>query len=799
MADEQTQIPATASTQGGNDLAPGEQQAVPTSNTPSPQADQNNPQSTDGDGTDQGNSSQQAQAPQGGQQPQDGTQGRQNGPDAAKGPSSPGNQPPNPNTPPPSAVHPAVQKASIIRDIAQTLGGGPRTSYSIDANTGKMTRTEEPLSTGQIGMAIALAALTGGINGLAQRGPGAEGRAAAAGFNATSQIKQEQDAQARQEASQNYARQAAVAQTNFQTHQNALRLSQMELDYHKQFVSTAAPILKNITDVGAAQATGVRESDLTNKYHVTKDMAIPDGTVENGKNPDGSTHFENTYTVVDPNKKIALPDETAKLLADLRVPGYFTMKDGKAVPTDFAGASGIKAGLVVNGLALAQSFQITEGQMNRQLAKLGDPEAAAQFDVNLKKSIADGTVSQKGLQTLAGYANLAPDLAVAAMEKDKVDPGVIQAYRKLVPQEALDASKMKRETAEADRKAADARHNLTPDKNNYDSVLANPKNFTPDQIEAAHQVKALKDQEDAQRDRRDINKAGAEAAARTTAEIKAKQAAGIGTGKLNEDDAPLINPKLAPLVQDPANYNTPTGTNEKFLEALTSTDPGRAAIVKAYANGMDLQSYYAAAKRFGGTINAYIHAYDPTFNANEMQAYNKTLLDARPSGPIGKANRSASTTFVHLNNLIKTIGVGSVTGQSGDYKATLGQATSEMSNAYANGNKPGEKEIEENREGLGAKTPWVAKGAIKASARNLIEKVAADYHAIDQQLPRGVQRPGFIDDDGANAYHTITGNKVDTRLIIKPRGTTGSAPDPKTGTLYWHDATGKPLAKVPGQ
>jgi hypothetical protein len=377
------------------------QQPSPTSGSPDNQAGAPNtpPQA-----------SQQPQQPQGAIPSSNGTQGLSNTPNATSA-----------NL---TSTHPEVQKASVIHTIAQTLAGGPRTSYAIDPNTGTMVATPQPLSTKQIALAIAMAALTGGIGGLGEKGPGAEGRAAGAGFNAVKQQQQQADQQAQQQASQDFARQAAITATNFQTHENATRLGQLDKSVHDGYVADAAPVIENLKDVGAVQESGVREGDLLSKYHVTKDMAVVDGTVPrmgaDGKqatNKDGSLAWDNTYTVIDPNKKIALPDDTAKLLASYRIPGYFSVVDGQTVPTNFAKSAPMKAAFVVDGLATASALKLTEATVNQQLrtlGKAGDSDANA-FEVNLKSSLADGSVTSKALKAFARYTGEPLDEAITSM------------------------------------------------------------------------------------------------------------------------------------------------------------------------------------------------------------------------------------------------------------------------------------------------------------------------------------------------------------------------------------------------
>ncbi len=68
-----------------------------------------------------------------------------------------------------AATHPSIQRAGVLRSIAQTLAGGPRYNYTVDANTGKMNKTEVPLSRKDIGLAIALEAISGSLTGMAQK------------------------------------------------------------------------------------------------------------------------------------------------------------------------------------------------------------------------------------------------------------------------------------------------------------------------------------------------------------------------------------------------------------------------------------------------------------------------------------------------------------------------------------------------------------------------------------------------------------------------------------------------------
>ena len=94
-------------------------------------------------------------------------------------------QPPNSTVPAgtPNAMHPAVQRAGVTNSVAVALAGGPRYRTTVDPDTGAVTRTQIPLSRRDIGMAIALEAISGALAGYGvKNGPGAIGRAGFAGL-----------------------------------------------------------------------------------------------------------------------------------------------------------------------------------------------------------------------------------------------------------------------------------------------------------------------------------------------------------------------------------------------------------------------------------------------------------------------------------------------------------------------------------------------------------------------------------------------------------------------------------------
>lgn len=703
----------------------------------------------------------------------------------------------------PAKPDPGVVQATRLNKIATVLSGGPHFTTSLDPVTGKVTRTQNQVSTKSLLLAVAMEALGGATAGLAQHGPGNEGKALAAGY-ASGQANAEQAMQAQsdqdKQASSDLARQAAITTTNFQTHMNAMKAGGLDYDAHKQWVADGAPIVENIQKTGAALASGVSESDLTNKYHVTRDMAMPDGVVprigadgQQAKNSDGSLAWDNTYTVIDPTAKIQLPEDTAKLLAEYRVPGAFKIVDGKAVPQDFVGSAPIKAAIVVDMMQKASGIKLTQAQFDQQLKAINDPQDEQKFEVNLKNALADGSLTTKGIQTIGKYAGIPLDQVAATMQKDKVPADIIGQFMSLVPQGAIEKAKISRTNQEADAKAAETSKNLVVSKTNYLDVLANKQQYSKEQVAAAVKMESMERSNES-------SKAYATGRAGEQGRIDAKKANGIplsGGGAAGDDN--LSHPELAGLVADDKNYDTPTGTNEKFLQAMMQTDPERARLIKAYADGLDMTSLYASAKKFGGSLLADIHAYDKSFNGSKIREYDKLQNDMSPAGKIGKSNTNGSTAFVHLNNMVKSIGLGSYTGTSGEFDASAAQATQEQAGFYAGGYKAGEHELQDYRTAFHSKVPGKAHSAAVQAGKNMMDKMKAQYDTYDNELPRGIPRTGFIDAAGADAYKQLTGEPVEPKLLRRPQGAVHTGTGSQDGKLHWLSATGHDLGVVPGQ
>jgi hypothetical protein len=244
------------------------------------------------------------------------------------------------NTPQPPPVHPAVQKASmganIVKGIADVLSP-PQYKTEINPD-GSTKQTPIPRTRKDVGMSIALAALSGAFSGLGQVGPGHLGRAAAAGFNTTMQQRQQADQQQSQQAQADFARKQATVSFNMQQMNAALDLGTKDKSYHEDYVQSYDHLVKqwselpNVADIikfGSPDAPlSEDEAEDIKKHSVFELMRVPVSTYErrdpktgkqvwvNNKGevvPEGSysAHpaWDNGYILVDKNAPAKLSDE----------------------------------------------------------------------------------------------------------------------------------------------------------------------------------------------------------------------------------------------------------------------------------------------------------------------------------------------------------------------------------------------------------------------------------------------------------------------------------------------------------
>ncbi|MBW4039200.1 MAG: hypothetical protein HIU91_10060 [Acidobacteria bacterium] len=290
----------------------------------------------------------------------------------------------------PAPAPPAVRHASVLRQVAETLAGGPRYATTIDPQTGAATRTALPMSKSSIGMAIALTALTGGLAGLSETGPGAVGKAGAVGVQQgvnIAQQRQQAQQQTDQAAQQDYAnqvssltRKAAAFEQSSRTVLNTAQAERYGVDSLKDTVDTNASLLSSYKDAGAVMEGDIAQDALSagiqsGKYDPTREIAVPDGfTNINGK-------YEQTFSIIqNPSAKVPLTNEQAKAFADAGIPGWTQFKNA-TIPSDYM----IPGTMLANANAQLTATKLMKqdvSQVSSALAKSTD-----KGDQELAKSI----------------------------------------------------------------------------------------------------------------------------------------------------------------------------------------------------------------------------------------------------------------------------------------------------------------------------------------------------------------------------------------------------------------------------
>jgi hypothetical protein len=311
---------------------------------------------------------------------------------------------------PASPIHPSVERAGLIRTIAETLAGGPRVQLTANPD-GTVTRTRVPLSKTDIGLALAMEALSGSVAGLSQRGPAAVGMAAQAGFQQIAaqrqqaDIQQEQQAQADAKAkSDALVRQAQAFEQNSRVILNTSQSERFGVESLRDAVSMNAQLLNDYDEAGAVQEQHVPQDVLSaglknGTYDVTKQIAIPDGfTNINGR-------YEQTFSIVaDPRAKVPLTQAQAEAFGNAGLPGFLPFASGKSkigpnvmVPGTMIARANQQ--LQANGLmkleynGVVDALSKSEDKSTRELAKsipsiqslLTDPQSGPAFQSALSK------------------------------------------------------------------------------------------------------------------------------------------------------------------------------------------------------------------------------------------------------------------------------------------------------------------------------------------------------------------------------------------------------------------------------
>jgi hypothetical protein len=437
----------------------------------------------------------------------------------------------------PNATHPSVMRAGVLHTIAQALAGGPRTRTIIDPNTGTAVREEVPLSTKDIGMAIALEAIGGALRGYSvPNGPGNLGRAAGAAgedaMNQQLQAKQQQE----QQASVDAARVYQTMEANMRMKNLAISTGKLDLDNHLALVKASEQQLAHLADGESLAASNVSERDAQDlqKYPITDYYRLPDGVIPRrdadgnqvytnsagrivtANDPGATPAYDNTYSIVHRDAKVPVADENGP------VSSIRSSVDWGLLPGNWLKAA---PNATMPGAALASLSHRTQilEQAQNDIASNFTPQGQQPFDLKALVRQNPQLVSkafdsfQAALQATPSGHNYGE--AIDHLTKTNPDQAglVLQAYG---GRDALNA--FDRQTAHTDR-IADLRLNGVPDDKTAQQILSAPGSYSPDVVQAA---KNFQQNQVAQK----ANAAGAEARAKFPFSAEARERATGGSG-----------------------------------------------------------------------------------------------------------------------------------------------------------------------------------------------------------------------------------------------------------------------------
>lgn len=425
---------------------------------------------------------------------------------------TPTNQQPQPSpsatvSNPAPAQHPAVQKASVLREMAQTLAGGPKYSTTVDPKTGAITRTEVPLSNKAIWGALVLEAISGSLTGLAQRGPNAIAQAGVAGLKQGEQQFQQRQAaeqQQTQEQQQNFQNQnaalaakASLYETNSRTLLNTAQAQNLGVNAVKDLI--AINRASGVLDVDPAllENSGVpmTEAELSD--------ALRNGSINSTSHlgpvagytigPDGQ--IQTTHLIIkDTGQKIPISQAQWDTYANAGIPGFpkdFKVGDGLSIPLRFVASANEQLG----------ERTLTDHKLDDLRGALDGTPWASKVPDKIDFSKPDVARAMTALARYQSHdaTNAAdPYLALQQMGAAKRNPdGTLQPnpdakYADTIAQamggwSLLEAA---HNQIEANRKSA-ADFAVIDSADKAQAVIAAPKRFTPEQVQSAKNFLAL--------------------------------------------------------------------------------------------------------------------------------------------------------------------------------------------------------------------------------------------------------------------------------------------------------------------
>lgn len=711
------------------------------------------------------------QAPTAGQPNQPQSAGAKQ-PDLSKGP-----QQATPSAATTPQVHPAVQRASVIHQVATALAGGPRYTQNTDPNTGETTRTPVPMSKSDIGAAIALEAISGALSGLTQKGTGATGAAAEAGFQKVSQQEKEVQQQQAEQASADYSRKMQTVETNMRLRQNAMTLSKMDYDQHAEHVGQFKDMAEQFQHDHPEAVRGIaNEGDLA-KYDVTKDTAIPINVVptldpKTGKQAmvNGTPQWEEQYLIIDPAFKAGnfLTDDDKKTLAEMGKSGF---ADSKGNPTNLPQEIMMRSAMAINLKSQAASYRIAKQDIGSFYKSVGGKSPDLAAAVKDDQTLGDALLKFEPLLNATGR-NYEKAIGELGAKDPQSAAKILSLYggtdnvRKF-DQTQTDADEQAKKTADRD-----AQFDTIDTEGKANAVLADPTKFSDDTVSAAH--KFVQEQNNTK-----VGEAGSEARAREQATIDVDKANGIPlkgqkSGKLTEA---INNPDIQGIKDDP-NEQPVNGVRQGYFNQLNSIDPNVASLVKSLGEGRTVMSNYGLARGDGQVLASILTRAYPDYDQTKAPSYEK----ARASFTSGKDKTQVdglNTAFMHVDRAYSNAGseLAVIPGNKiyADYQEDTGRLKEEINNAYTSGVLHDE-ERKSMSSRLDSTLPWVRKEAIKEVTKLMGDKATQMQRDWQRAKPSSAV-PDFslISPEAQSAFKNVTGIGIDQHGIVGGGSQSGSA------------------------
>jgi hypothetical protein len=376
-----------------------------------------------------------------------------------------------------------------------------------------VTAAQKPLSKGDLWTAIALSAISGSLAGLAQRGPGATGRAAEAGFQQVSEQRQQADQQAQelakfnsQQQAQSLARKASIFEANSRAILNTSEAEQMGADAIDKLaaINKASGVLDldpSMLDNGGQPMTQdeLLSAMRAGKLSPTDQLGPVAGRVE-VTNPDGTKRWEATHLVIlDPNTKVPVNQQQWDSYTAAGVPGW---------PKSNIGQTGamLPLRLVQNANEIVAAHYLATQRLNGLRDVLDGTQYADKVPTSIDFTKPGVNTALERFQKYVSHdaSNLAdPYLALQEMGADKRNPqtGQMQpnpdAKYVGVVMDALGGPALllaAHNELEAQKKVAD-QYAIIDSADKANAVISAPKKFTPDQVNAAKSFLALSNEQ----------------------------------------------------------------------------------------------------------------------------------------------------------------------------------------------------------------------------------------------------------------------------------------------------------------